>query len=1483
MTITVLMDQDLFLLIVQYQNGLPLRVRRVLALAEQVIIKPCINTAPYFPSAYLSNFPPPYADLEYIKRVSTRSGSIFNYLLFLSGNYAAPALPLHLAIVEGNLDHVQHLAAWEPAWVSHESVSLAAMCGRLQILQHISKLPNGAPTADAMNLAAMNGYLDVVKWMHGLPDGPGCTTRAMMDGAVALGHVNVVSFMHENQSEGCTTGALHDAICSGHAAVVDYVLSKGVQILAEPTVRSAEMRYCQQALDNDHFRTIQDHAFIDVALRQLLKDNGRWPVDGVGDNGSLWDLKKELSWAQWELRDANNRQPRRSTFTAMDIAACHGDLPTVQLLHRLRLKSCTKNAIDYACARGHLDVARWLHTHRCEGHTPNAIIYAAVGGHLQVIQWLHTVLGEPCSNDALVAAAGRGDIAMLTYLLTLPKRAKEGSAVLVSQRLARISDGLVRYTANGLALDVAAAQGHLSAIQLLNHRRPLSSTVATLLRSVFLSWSWPTDSLWYIHKASTAAMDLAAANGHLDVVKYLHAHRNEGCTAKAFEQAISHGHDNIVKFLASHYASVVTDRRSLFMVAAQRGSIATMENLWLLLPIELTPELGEEMAEALITPGHLDLIKWLVETKGLSCTQNTLEYAQSHGHQRVVNVDDDTVFLSLLSDLRDHNSTDDNDDDSAVPPAKKRARVSLRAEIEHLRCKHDVLAARLAALVALDPLPVESAWAARAKEQAIAAQVACHENARLRDALQVQLRLIASLQRAFQRAPSISSFPSLATWKFAALGCTNRHEAMASIATNQRSQLTSEWIRHDMHTYEASDETVRKRFLSTDDDGSILYVHVIECLTWDIDMNTLSTILYEIFTRHWGDDPYVFALNEVARVQSGRYVTYLSAEHCDEHLAYLKFVATVPGQNMPPVEGRSIVYRFIEDNRVIIGSKSILEDALYPFDPANFIDNQHTCYILALDTTYGYAYKHCAGIYAGDGNLDHVKHLAAWQQSWVSYKTVSLAAMWGQLCILQHLSTLPNGAPTAEAMDYAAINGHLDVVQWMHSLLDGPGCTTAAMQWMGRQHMDTSKLEHYETIDNGYAPIMSYLLNIVEWDAYFKAMGIAACLGDLPTLQLLHPRERWMVPAHAVISKAQWLHTNRSEGCTPYAMVFAAVGGHLSVVQWLHTVRQEPCSEDALAAAAIRGDIVMVTYLLTLPMTKGKWLIETKRFEVSQKALEYAQYSVDKRSRDLLDIILAYQDGWYEEQLELIVSLELKGLHHLVQAAQQQPMPSIELVADIIGPWVAKHGVAAARRLVRDMADVGCMLFLYCAYDGDAALLAGLHGTLPARDHRRLVHAAASCGNVDIMTFLHTHGYDGFSADTMDTAAECGHLGVVRFLHATRREGCTTKALDMAIYNGHAEVAEWLYAHRTEGCSHSGALFAAKRGYGSLLRQMVADRRLNLVGSEIVHAARAGHLSVVQYLATSAAATHVRQAKYAAKARGHADVDAYLAQNLAVH
>jgi ankyrin repeat protein len=62
----------------------------------------------------------------------------------------------------------------------------------------------------------------------------------------------------------------------------------------------------------------------------------------------------------------------------------------------------------------------------------------------------------------------------------------------------------------------------------------------------------------------------------------------------------------------------------------------------------------------------------------------------------------------------------------------------------------------------------------------------------------------------------------------------------------------------------------------------------------------------------------------------------------------------------------------------------------------------------------------------------------------------------------------------------------------------------------------------------------------------------------------------------------EWLHKNRKEGCTTWAMDWAARNGHLEVVEFLHKNRNEGCTHYAMEWAAMNGNLEVVEYLRML-------------------------------------------------------------------------------------------------------------------------------------------------------------------------------------------------------------------------------------------------------------------------------------------------------------
>jgi hypothetical protein len=97
-------------------------------------------------------------------------------------------------------------------------MDLAARFGQLEVVKWLHENRTEGCTVEAMNKAASNGHLEVVKWLHENRT-EGCTVLAM-EWAAENGHLEVVKWLHENRTEGCTKGAMDKAAEKGHLEVL---------------------------------------------------------------------------------------------------------------------------------------------------------------------------------------------------------------------------------------------------------------------------------------------------------------------------------------------------------------------------------------------------------------------------------------------------------------------------------------------------------------------------------------------------------------------------------------------------------------------------------------------------------------------------------------------------------------------------------------------------------------------------------------------------------------------------------------------------------------------------------------------------------------------------------------------------------------------------------------------------------------------------------------------------------------------------------------------------------------------------------------------------------------------------------------------------------------------------------------------------------------------------------------------------------------
>ncbi|RLN55357.1 hypothetical protein BBP00_00008528 [Phytophthora kernoviae] len=218
---------------------------------------------------------------------------------------------------------------------------------------------------------------------------------------------------------------------------------------------------------------------------------------------------------------------------------------------------------------------------------------------------------------------------------------------------------------------------------------------------------------------------------------------------------------------------------------------------------------------------------------------------------------------------------------------------------------------------------------------------------------------------------------------------------------------------------------------------------------------------------------------------------------------------------------------------------------------------------------------------AARGDLEMVRWLLNFQPGGLVTKAVEQAARNGQLEVLrwlkQHHDQVFWGAnelryaidgnhgvvarwlqentrpPTKlKAMDFAAANGNLELVQWLFEVRQEASSTAAAKAAKGGyfdmlKWMDRHSLCKYQGVPVEDAAAAGHL-KIVKW-LHKSGVGIAT------------PRAIDNAAAHGHLEVVKWLHRKKEYGCTLVAMDDAAMNGHLEM-------RSEGCTMDAAVNAS---------------------------------------------------------------------------------------------------------------------------------------------------------------------------------------------------------------------------------------------------------------------------------------------------------------------------
>lgn len=105
------------------------------------------------------------------------------------------------------------------AW--RNAMDFAAASGHIQVVRWLHENRSDGCTVDAMNKAAFNNDIEMVLWLHENRT-EGCSTDAM-DWAATAGHLHMIQWLHHSRSEGCTGRAIDGAACGGHLHVIKWL------------------------------------------------------------------------------------------------------------------------------------------------------------------------------------------------------------------------------------------------------------------------------------------------------------------------------------------------------------------------------------------------------------------------------------------------------------------------------------------------------------------------------------------------------------------------------------------------------------------------------------------------------------------------------------------------------------------------------------------------------------------------------------------------------------------------------------------------------------------------------------------------------------------------------------------------------------------------------------------------------------------------------------------------------------------------------------------------------------------------------------------------------------------------------------------------------------------------------------------------------------------------------------------------------------
>lgn len=247
------------------------------------------------------------------------------------------------------------------------------------------------------------------------------------------------------------------------------------------------------------------------------------------------------------------------TQDMVDEAARRGHLDVLKYFYERGARRCSRLALEAAVCRDHLDIVKLIINNQREEMRRCAINAAAKSGRLEIIKFIFESARSnelwPPGSDGATPASGIFEIVKCQH-----KHHHSGWAYRVMQHAAAhdrmevvtyVQAELKGTGCSTAAIDWAAANGHVEVMRYL-HAFDTDSHVVYHAdgRPAFVACPFAD----CFECCTGQAMNWAARKGHFEVVQFLFYSRTEGCVAMALSEAASSffSSSNVVRFLAEH-------------------------------------------------------------------------------------------------------------------------------------------------------------------------------------------------------------------------------------------------------------------------------------------------------------------------------------------------------------------------------------------------------------------------------------------------------------------------------------------------------------------------------------------------------------------------------------------------------------------------------------------------------------------------------------------------------------------------------------------------------------------------------------------------------------------------------------------------------------------------------------------------------------------------------------------------------------------